>query len=285
MKRWLALSFLILVCACQPLAATSTSSPTPTATNQPTQTPSATPNPTPTATKIPPSSTPTEQQFTVCCPLEDETVDSLPLIMVNPLVRSPHFGQDFGHPGLDFAYYQRGDRASIQGIRIFSIMTGKVLLTLGDSYPYGNAIIIETPLSNLPEALQDVLMSSYEPVPEDLVYQYNCPNIQPPTASGAYSLYHLYAHMEKPAELKPGDPISCGDFLGTVGTTGYSSNPHLHLETRLGPSGSEMRTMTHYKISATEEQLSNYCLWRSSGYYQIIDPYLLLNYNVESEPD
>ncbi|HCU57510.1 MAG TPA: hypothetical protein DF984_04675, partial [Anaerolineaceae bacterium] len=265
MKRLCLLVFVLILSACRPVVATSTSIPA-TETPAPSNTPE--PTATSTATEIPPSPTPTTEPFMVCSPLEDETFDSLSLILTKGIELPAHFGQDFGHPGLDFAYFQRGDRASIQGIEIHAILSGTVALTLEDNYPYGYTVMIETPLKNLPEAMQAALMEGYLAVPDDVVYQYNCPDVPTPTLTGEYSLYHLYAHMEGPPDYAIGDSVTCGQFLGTVGNTGWSSNPHLHLETRLGPSGLDIPTMAHYEAAVTEEQMSNYCLWRSSGYYQ-----------------
>lgn len=212
----------------------------------------------------------------MCSPLEDETISSLPTILVNPLVIPDQPGTDFGHPGLDFAYYQRGDRPSIQGIEVYAILSATVVTSLEDSFPYGNAVLLETPLEALPPDLMTPLIGAYLPIPENLIYQYNCPNVSPPELTGSYSLYHLYAHLEQPPPHQAGDQVHCGARLGTVGSTGYSSNPHLHLETRLGPSGANFPSMTHYLTTASAEELSNYCLWRSSGYYQVIDPFLIL---------
>ncbi len=270
MKRLCLLVFVLILSACRPVAATSTSIPA-TETPAPSNTPE--PTATPTATEIPSSPTPTTEPFMVCSPLEDETFDSLSLILTKGIELPAHFGQDFGHPGLDFAYFQRDDRASIQGIEIYAILSGTVALTLEDNYPYGYTVMIETPMKNLPAVMQAALMEGYLPVPDDVEYQYNCPDVPTPTLTGEYSLYHLYAHMEEPPDFAIGDSVTCGQLLGTVGNTGWSSNPHLHLETRLGPSGLDITTMAHYEAAITEEQMSNYCLWRSSGYYQVVDPF------------
>lgn len=276
MKRFFPLILIVLLSACRPTAAASTSiaateTPQPIATSAPTATAS------PTATEVPPTATPTSEPFTVCSPLEEETFDSLSLILVQGITLPAHFGQDFGHPGLDFAYFQREDRSSIQGIEIYAILSGKVALTLADNYPYGYTIMIETPLTDLPGDLQASLMENYVDVPDEVVYQYNCPDVPTPTLTGEYSVYHLYAHMEATPVFEMGDPVNCGQLLGTVGSTGWSSNPHLHLETRIGPSGLDIDTMAHYEATATEEQINNYCLWRSSGYYQGVDPYEIFN--------
>ena len=120
-------------------------------------------------------------------------------------------------------------------------------------------------------------LNLYQPVPDDPGYRLYCPPVTPPELTGEYSLYILYAHMEAKPNFKPGDPIISGQLLGTVGNSGYSSNPHLHLELRIGPSGANFTTMAHYQNTVTEEQMSNYCLWRMSGYYQLFDPFILFS--------
>ena len=53
---------------------------------------------------------------------------------------------------------------------------------------------------------------------------------------GGYST--RYAHLQS-FVVGAGDPVSAGDPVGFVGSTGRSTGPHLHLEL-LGPSGSPM---------------------------------------------
>jgi len=277
MKRLYLLIIAVVLSACQPQLVTSTvllpsatlessASPSPTQTTLPTSQPS----------QIVPSPTSTIRALQVCSPLEEETINTLPSILVNPLVIPP-FGRDDGHHGLDFSYYRRDARESIQGIAVYSILSGTTALTLPDEIPYGNTIVIETPLSELPESLEEKLKSLYQPVPEDVHYQGECPEISPPTLTESLSVYHLYAHLENPPPFQVGDLINCGVQLGTVGNTGRSSNPHLHLETRLGPSGAELGDMAFYETKYTEAQRANYCLWRMSGYFQLFDPYLIFN--------
>jgi len=268
----------IMLSACQPQAVTSTSMP---ATNTPTVT--DTPVPTETATRTPLPTQPfqiqtsTEVVLRVCSPLEGETLDTLPSIIVNPMV-IPAFGRDDGHHGVDFAYYRRGERESIQGIEVYAVINGKTVQTLEDNTPYGYAILIETPLRNLSKELREDLTARYQPIPENVQYQGQCPKIDPPEDSGELSLYHLYAHLEQKPDLNSGDTVPCGALLGTVGNTGRSSNPHLHLETRLGPSGAEFGDMGFYETIYSEEQRADYCLWRMSGYFQLFDPFILFEH-------
>ena len=276
MIKYLLLFLILVLSACQPEILASTASPTQ---PQPELTPTASPTPVPTGTVTPipePSPTPTPS-FSICSPLEDETFESLPLIISKPLDIPPNFGQDTGHHGVDFAYFQRGNRQSIEGIEIYAIMAGTTVLTLDDQIPYGYTLLIETPLSDLPQPLQEILLADYLPVPEDPYYRLTCPEVPLPILTGALSVYHLYAHMEVRPEYNRGAPIACGETIGTVGNTGYSSNPHLHLETRLGPTGAHFETMAHYELTNTPEEWGNYCLWRMSGYYQLFDPFILFD--------
>jgi hypothetical protein len=58
-----------------------------------------------------------------------------------------------------------------------------------------------------------------------------------------------YLHLRQntiPIELEAGDPVSAGQFLGRVGDTGNSSNPHLHIDVvkrPLGQSSSYLRPL------------------------------------------
>lgn len=279
MKRLCFLVLIMILSACRPsgpanppVSVITTQAPPVAQTKNPASTATLTPVP----TDNEPVPTATITGFEVCSPLEEETFETLPLILINPL-DIPSFGQDTGHHGVDFAYFRRGERESIEGIEIYAILSGKTALTLDDDIPYGYTILIETPLSDLPQNLQETLLTGYLPVPQDPNYRLFCPEINPPDLTGEFSVYHLYAHMQIRPEFNRGDPISCGTLLGTVGSTGYSSNPHLHLETRLGPAGAAFETMAHYENTNTLEQMSNYCLWRMSGYYQLFDPYLLFD--------
>ncbi|WP_209403841.1 M23 family metallopeptidase [Pseudozobellia sp. WGM2] len=47
--------------------------------------------------------------------------------------------------------------------------------------------------------------------------------------SHAYDFSSLYGHMESVA-VEPGEALDAHDFIGTVGSTGISTGPHLHYE-------------------------------------------------------
>jgi murein DD-endopeptidase MepM/ murein hydrolase activator NlpD len=228
-----------------------------------------------------PSSTPTvastqKPAFHVCSPLQDMTLAELPQIVVNPFT-PPRPGEDDGHHGVDFAYYHRGAHQTMVGLGIYSVLAGRVASVIDDRPPYGNMIMVETPLKDLPSAFLSRLIlppSALAPTPSPRL---SCPVLTPPAADGGQrSLYLLYAHMEKPSDLKVDDPIGCGQPLGSVGNTGFSGNPHLHFEVRVGPSGSTFEAMSHYNNRASQVEMSNYCLWRISGYYQLVDPLAVL---------
>jgi murein DD-endopeptidase MepM/ murein hydrolase activator NlpD len=197
----------------------------------------------PTATKFP---------FVMCSPLGDETIPSLWEIITNPY-DPPPVGSDAHHHGVDFAYYRRGDRLSIQGEVVQTILSGRVAASVQDRLPYGNMVIIET----LQESLPISIVESIDISPGE-------------------SLYTLYAHMEGTPQVGLGDRVECGQVLGTVGTTGYHIvNPHLHLETRIGLSGEVFDSMTYYDTGATQEEMDNYLRWRLSGEFKPFDPMLL----------
>jgi murein DD-endopeptidase MepM/ murein hydrolase activator NlpD len=177
----------------------------------------------------------------------------LPLIISQPYDPPPD-GSDARHHGLDFFYYQVDGRGSIAGEGIQSILPGIVAAVINDRLPYGNMIIIETPVSFLTQRLRAAFRES-----SDL------------------SIYHLYAHMTSASDLSIGDSISCGQILGQVGQTGYNIPvPHLHIETRLGIPGVTFKDMAFYDTQATSSEIKNYSRWRISGEFIHFDPISLI---------
>lgn len=185
----------------------------------------------------------------ICPPLGDETIASLWEIVSNPFDLPPP-GKDDHHHGVDFAYYRRSTRLSIQGETVQSVLPGIVAAAINDRLPYGNMAIIETEQDSIPRIIIDKF---------DLQV--------------GESLYVLYAHMEQSPDIKIGLDVTCGFKLGTVGKTGYDIvNPHLHLETRIGPSNTSFTSMAYYDTRATIGEMENYVRWRTSGEFRLLDP-------------
>lgn len=199
-----------------------------------------------------------------------------PDLLKNPF-QTPHPGMDDGHHGDDFAFWSRGDYKTMLGLPVHSVLAGQVAGVIRNREPYGNAIIIETPLDSLP---QDWLASI--PVPTLAPTIVPLPNLVCPKDTVNYqnrpgrSLYLLYAHFYQTPTLNTGDTVACGQTIGGVGTTGKSVNAHLHLETRVGPSGATFASMSHYDTSSSDAEMSAYCTWRVSGLFQMFDPMQLL---------
>ena len=238
-------------------------------------TPSAVPTVTPIPTLTQPSPTPGPR---ICSPLEGVSLQELPDMVAGNTFQTPMPDRDSGHPGVDFAFYRHGDRTTMLGLPLQAAMDATVAAVLPDRMPYGNAVILEVPLENVPETW---LPSLNWPTPAPAVKpdaRLTCPD---PLALPAWdtshrSLYLMYGHLNQPSSLHPGDSVSCGQVIGEAGTTGASVNPHLHFETRLGPANFRISSLGHYDPTTTDEERNNYCLWRVSGWFQVVDPLALL---------
>jgi murein DD-endopeptidase MepM/ murein hydrolase activator NlpD len=68
----------------------------------------------------------------------------------------------------------------------------------------------------------------------------------------------------------------CGSPIGRIGDTGNALNPHLHLETRVGPAGVVFQGMSHYDPGASTAEMDAYCAWRIGGAFRLVDPLLIL---------
>jgi len=229
------------------------------------------------ATPIPP--TPTQDLIdSICSPLEGETLNSISEILTQKYIL-PRVGNDDGHQGLDFSFYRRNEKVSIEGLKVYAALKGKIVAVINDRWPYGNAVIIETPLRSInPELLALIQPPDLSPtvVPAPRV---NCPPGELPFSieTKERSLYLLYGHLLNPLPLIVGEEIDCGQIIGEVGNTGYSSNPHLHFETRVGPTGASFDSMAYYTVQSTVSERYNYCVWRVSNLFQLFDPMLLLS--------
>ena len=221
-------------------------------------------DPTPTATLAPAALSTAEQilstvqapvgAFKLCSPLLLHTLEELPQIIGDPY-NPPPPGREERHQGIDFAYYHYSDRDSMLGEPVQSVLSGKVASVLNDKFPYGNMVMVETAREDLPEPLLTILE-----FPE------------------GDSLYLLYAHMNLPPLVKIGERVEACQQLGEVGMSGNTDIPHLHLETRFGPAGTVFESMLFYSTRATQAEMDNYVLWRTSGVFQHFDPMRLLSY-------
>jgi murein DD-endopeptidase MepM/ murein hydrolase activator NlpD len=211
----------------------------------------------------------------VCSPLEGIAIADLglPDLLKNPF-QMPRPGMDDGHHGADFAYWSRGERTTMQGLPILAALDGRVAGVIYNRIPYGNALIIETPLDSMPLG-----WAASAPTPQPTIPapgNLNCPADRSPyTINGPRSAYLLYAHMDETPLVKIGETVRCGQAIGAVGTTGKSVNPHLHLEVRVGPSGATFESMAHYDAAASEQEMAAYCTWRTSGLFEMVDPMAL----------
>lgn len=179
----------------------------------------------------------------------------LPSYVSHPFREPETSNLELGHHGIDFSYYLKdGDGPIIDGVAIQAIMDGTIVALGFDRLPYGYMTMIETP---------------YEQLPVDLRNLYS---LQPDQ-----SLYHLYAHMLEAPAFSIGDAVQCGQTINLVGNSGFSGNPHLHLETRRGPAGAQFGPMIFYETTATQEEMDTYVWWRTSPDFVKFDPLLLFS--------
>jgi murein DD-endopeptidase MepM/ murein hydrolase activator NlpD len=249
-----------------PIPPTATAIPTATATLTPTLTPSPTATPDPSA------------GFNMSSPLQDIQLAELKEI-ISGTFQNTSPGMDDGHHGVDFSYYSYGTHSKMEGIEIYSMMPGKVVGVILKRNPYGNAVIIETPLVNIPPAFVEKLSVPTELTP----YPYNprligCEALKNQSWSiKPASIYLLYGHMKETPLVTVGQQVQSGERIGLVGNTGASGNAHLHLEMRWGPGGTVFASMSHYDGGATDQERLEYCTWRISGKYVMMDPMNVIN--------
>jgi murein DD-endopeptidase MepM/ murein hydrolase activator NlpD len=194
----------------------------------------------------------------LCSPLTEHNLEELFKIISDPY-QPPPMGSDARHQGVDFSYYQYGDRSTIEGMVVQAILPGTIVASIQNRIPYGNMLIVAIPLLELsPDMLVGL---TYDP---------------------GEVLYLLYAHMLEHPELQTGDAVEQCEPIGKVGRTGGGGGydfliAHLHLEARLGPAGAFFVDMAYYDTSASETARDNYRLWRMSGLFRHFDPLLLFS--------
>jgi len=194
----------------------------------------------------------TEAPFRICSPLSIHPIEELREIISDPY-HPPPPGHEERHQGVDFSYYRRGERLTIQGVGVQSVFPGRVAASIQDKFPYGNMVIIETPRDTLPLELRSQLQ-----IPE------------------GESLYTLYAHMDKSPLVSLDEQVAACQALGEVGKSGNAAEPHLHLEMRLGPASHTFLSMAYYGTRDSEEERNAYVLWRTSWQFRHFDPMSVL---------
>jgi len=229
-----------------------------------------------------PSSTPTLIEltatpfFSLCPPLPGYSFSVLETAISNPY-NPPEIGSDNPHQGVDLAVMRGG--IALSGAPVQVVMSGVVAAVINNSFPYGNAIMLETPLEILPYTWLDDIQ-----VPQPIATLEQHPSLTCPIISPApdwetdkRSLYILYAHLQEPVDYTLGDQIQCGDPVGEIGQSGNALNPHLHLEVRVGPAESRFEGLAHYDARVSPEEMYYYCTWRVSGLFQLVHPVQLLS--------
>jgi len=235
--------------------------------------PLPTPAPTATPRATDPAVTPTSPPLIIHSPLQGLSFPDLLAVIVNPY-NPPPSGSDDPHHGIDFAIIDSG--IALAGHNVQAVLPGVVTAVITDRFPYGYALIVETAFAALPPELIITLSS----IPQGLGMQ-NSALTCPPVSyhwqeNPGKSLYILYAHLLEAPALEPGDSVTGGEAIGSVGASGNALNPHLHLETRIGPAGASFTSMAHYDPSASSDEMAAYCTWRISSTFSLVDPILLL---------
>jgi len=234
----------------------------------------------PTKTQTPNTPTPFLQSQ-ICSPLKTESLQSIKEIITQPF-KQPRMGIDDGpptHHGVDFSHYRRGDLISIEGVTVQSVLAGEVATIINNQYPYGYTVIIETLIDAIdPELLEKINPPIQSPtVIPDPKFNWEPQEFPFELSDQKRSIYIVYAHLLSYPEIHVGEEIQCGQQVGQVGNTGDSSNPHLHFESRIGPSGARFESMAYYTTQSTKSERYNYLVWRISNLFQLFDPMLLLN--------
>lgn len=235
---------------------------------------SPTPSPEPATPAIASTATVTPTpELKVCSPFDDWNRAQLIDAISNPF-HPPPLGSDDPHQGVDFSDIDPVYGYAREGLAVHAVLSGRVVGVINDRFPYGNAVVIETALENLPAGL--TLPTERPEVTETTTL--TCPPaIELDFGETMDSLYLLYAHMQTPVGFTVGDPIECGQPLGNVGGTGNALAPHLHIEARLGAPSQRFTSMAHYDSSASEVEMANYCAWRVSGAFVLVDPMVVIS--------
>jgi len=232
------------------------------------------PSPQITQTEVPTiASEPTADTIDVCSPLGDYPIENLVNMISNPFL-PPKPGSDDPHQGVDFSVIDPDLRIAIKGSAVQAILAGEVVMVINDRFPYGNAVLVETAFHKLPVGWKEKLENQTKPELFGTNTTLTCPSgwDLPDQENMDLSLYILYAHLDTPTAYALGDQVDCGDGIGSIGDSGNALAPHLHVEMRYGSSSGIEGSMAHYDVSADQQEMSNYCRWRVSGWFRITDP-------------
>jgi murein DD-endopeptidase MepM/ murein hydrolase activator NlpD len=194
-----------------------------------------------------------DKSIQICSPLATVPIEHLSSIVSDPY-NPPPMGKDDRHQGVDFAYYRQFGRASIAGEGVQSVFEGKIAGVVDNKFPFGNALIVETPYEQLSVEIQEII-----------------------GIKSTQSLYALYAHMEYLGVNEIGQKIDPCQSIGAVGKSGNAGVEHLHLDMRLGPPNQIISSMSYYVSEATSAERETYRLWRTSGDFIHFDPMELLD--------
>lgn len=216
-------------------------------------------------------------QVEISSPLAGVEFGQLSTLIYNPFYLPPD-GSDDPHQGVDFSIIDPQSQIAVSGAGVSAIIDGEVAAIMDDRFPYGNAILISTPIESLPLSWKEMI--DYMPVPSvwEKTSALSCPQgwDAKPENAPTDLLYILYAHLQNPLQVKVGEQIKAGSPIGLVGMSGNALAPHLHVEIRYGAEADFSAGMAHYTVSASVDEMSNYCRWRISGWFRPIDPMLFL---------
>ncbi len=223
----------------------------------------------------------TDVPFEICSPLQGFDQADLLARISNPF-DPPEPGSDNPHQGVDLGDFDpaNANRVAVPGRAVQAALPGRVALIQTDRFPYGTAVIIETPLDALPASIQAQVAALTPWPPRQATDPLTCPTVPPAYSldEAHRSLYVLYAHLGSLADLGVGDAIGCGQTLGTVGQSGNALAPHLHFEARVGPAGAQLGSLAHYDVSASVAEMAAYCDWRVSGNFIWVDPGKIIDF-------
>ncbi len=212
----------------------------------------------------------------VCSPLQGYSYDDLQAAISNPFKPPARQGSDDPHQAVDLAVLQ--GTIALAGKPAYAVLPGIVATVIIDRFPYGHALLVETPLDALPVGW---LAEIQIPTPAPTLGPH--PSLTCPQSSDFWdrnsdrrSLYLLYAHFQEPVAYQVEDRVDCADQVGIIGQSGNALAPHLHLEGRVGPSGARFGSLAHYTGGIDLEEMSAYCAWRVSGSFQLINPLRIL---------